>query len=204
MQRTPINANFVPDDFSPLAHYSPRDIGPREFEPGSYVSSAFIQVSNPNPFWHHFPGSKFLFSCTGPSGAVLALPYGAHLEKLENVEPVRRYAAKYAESWYKYLNRDKGRGLANGTLYLITGCEKSRSGGMASFQNISPETEFQLSFIPTTDAENGYNYRFKRGTPACTKHFDSHGEQTPLNQTTFLHGFSISLGEGIWRKVSEI
>jgi hypothetical protein len=29
----------------------------------------------------------------------------------------------------------------------------------------------------------------------------SHGEQAPLNQTTFLHGFSISLGEGIWRKV---
>jgi hypothetical protein len=74
---------------------------------------------------------------------------------------------------------------------------------MASFQNISPEMKFQLSFIPTTDAENGYNYRFKRGTPACTKHFagQSHGEQAPLNQTTFLHGFSISLGEGIWRKV---
>ncbi|KAJ7868179.1 hypothetical protein B0H13DRAFT_1059389 [Mycena leptocephala] len=49
----PINANFVPDDFSPLARYSPRDIGPREFEPGNYVSSTFIQVSDPNPFWHH-------------------------------------------------------------------------------------------------------------------------------------------------------
>ncbi|KAJ7841296.1 hypothetical protein B0H13DRAFT_1649247 [Mycena leptocephala] len=189
----PINADFVPDDFVPLGLYKPRDVRPQEFDPGNWVSSAFIQVSDLDAHW----------DCTGPNGAVLALPHGAHLQKLENVEPVRQYAAKYAESWYRYLNRERGRGLANGSLYLITGWEKSQSGGMASFQNISPETSFQLSFVPTTDAENGYNYRFKKGTPAFTKHFasHSHGEQAPPNQTTFLHGFSISLGEALWWKL---
>jgi hypothetical protein len=49
----PINANFVPDDFSPLARYSPRDIGPREFDAGNYVSSASIQVSDPDAYWEY-------------------------------------------------------------------------------------------------------------------------------------------------------
>jgi hypothetical protein len=138
----------------------------------------------------------------GPSGAVLALPHGAHLEKLEDVEHARRYAVRNAESWYKYINETRGRGIANGALYLITGCEKSRSGGMASFQNVAPGAEFQLSFRPTTTADAGFKYRFNRGTPTRTKQFDDsvQGGHT-LNQTTFLHGFSISLGEGIWGKL---
>ncbi|KAJ7471383.1 hypothetical protein B0H11DRAFT_1685337, partial [Mycena galericulata] len=75
----------------------------------------------------------FVFNCAAPQGAVLALPTGSRLEKLENLENMRRYAAKNAESWYKHVNGARGRGLANGSLYLVSGCEKSRSWGMAAF-----------------------------------------------------------------------
>ncbi|KAJ7205438.1 hypothetical protein GGX14DRAFT_522612 [Mycena pura] len=200
----PINANFVPDDFHPLARYVPRDVS-QEWTAGSYVSSPSIQGWGPNALSDELPGSGFLFSCRGPSGALLALPHGASLEKLENVDAVRRYAAKNAESWYRYINEVRGRGLANGSLYLITGCEKSWSGGMASFQNVALGAKFQLSFRPPVDTDNGYNYRFQTGTPARTHCFESRsfrdGEQPPFNQTTFLHGFSISLGEEIWRRL---
>ncbi|KAJ7679088.1 hypothetical protein DFH06DRAFT_505028 [Mycena polygramma] len=201
-----INVDFVPDDFSPLPRYVPRDIVPVEFGPGNYVSSSSVRGwwnGYPKIYSHEFIASDFLFTCTGPSGAALFLPYGAHLEKLANVEPVRRYAAANAESWYKYINGSRGRGLANGSLYLITGCEKAQTGGMASFQNVARDVEFQLSFGPTTDAYNGYNYRFQTETPACTKHFADHldGEQHSLNQTVFIHGFSISLGEEIWGRL---
>ncbi|KAJ6561054.1 hypothetical protein DFH09DRAFT_921083, partial [Mycena vulgaris] len=208
----PINANFVPEDFSPLARFNPRDVVPREWSPGTYVSSPLIQDLTIRDFRTFSKyviyylqvefcsdfGREYLFRCMGPSGAVLALPHGSHLEKLENVEPVRRYAAKYAESWYRYINGDRGRGLANGALYLITGCEKSWAGGMASFENVAPEqVGFQFSFRPTTT--DGYGYRFQSGTPARTKHFGE--EQLPMNQTTFIHGFSISLGEGTWGRL---
>ncbi|KAJ6562013.1 hypothetical protein B0H19DRAFT_943299 [Mycena capillaripes] len=197
----PINANFVPDDFYPLARYVPRDVVSQEWTAGSYVSSPSIQGWGPDAL-----SDGFHFRCRGPSGAVLALPHGAYLEKLENVEPVRRYAAKNAESWYRYINEVRGRGLANGSLYLITGCEKSWSGGMASFQNVALGAEFQLSFRPPTDPDNGYSYHFQTGTPARTHCFESRsfrdGEQPPFNRTIFLHGFSISLGEEIWRKLS--
>ncbi|KAJ7158478.1 hypothetical protein C8R46DRAFT_1224439 [Mycena filopes] len=198
-----VHVAFVPQDFSPLQHYIARDIIQVEFEPGSHVASPSIQTWDPNAISAEFPGSEFLFTCQGPSGAVLALPHGARLEKLRNIEHVRQYAACHAESWYKYINGTRGRALTNGSLYLITGCEKSASGGMASFQNVASDADFQLSFRPTADADDNYKYRFVRGTPARTKHFDvsARSDEGTLNQTTFLHGFSISLGEGIWGRL---
>ncbi|KAF7370399.1 hypothetical protein MSAN_00671400 [Mycena sanguinolenta] len=74
---------------------------------------------------------------------------------------------------------------------------------MASYQNVLPGAEFQLSFRPTTNANGGYKYRFNRGTPVKMKHFDDsaqHDERS-LHHTTFLHGFSISLSQGIWGRL---
>ncbi|KAJ6520881.1 hypothetical protein DFH09DRAFT_225077 [Mycena vulgaris] len=110
---------------------------------------------------------------------------------------------KNAESWYRHINAPEGRGrqLMNGFLYLITGCEKSQSWGSASFQNVAPD--FQLSFKPNANTNTGYNYRWRRGTPARTKQFmnPTPDQENLTNQTLFLHGFSISLGEGLWGKL---
>ncbi|KAF7336876.1 Pleiotropic drug resistance ABC transporter protein [Mycena venus] len=197
----PINANEVPKDFVPLPPYAPRDVFHLDFDPGTHISTP--SVHEQEPISEQFPGSEFHFNCVGPKGAVLALPHGAHLEKLENLENLRRYAAKHAESWYKYINGpERGRGLVNGDLCLVTGWEKALSWGMASFNDVQPDNEFQLSFRPTTDGDNGYRYRWRRGTPARQKHADPPlVPGTPLNQTTFIHAFTISLGEGIWGKI---
>ncbi|KAJ7712538.1 hypothetical protein B0H16DRAFT_562315 [Mycena metata] len=192
-------AKYVPEHFSPLEPYDPRDLVCLEFDAGNYVASPFVQAQESDALPAEFPGGEFLFGCKGPSGALLALPYGARLEKLENVEPVRQYAACNAKSWYKHINGKRGRGLTNGSLYLITGCEKSRSGGMASFQSVAPGAEFQISFRQIHNLDGDYKYHFTRSAPARTKYFD--GSADPFNQTTFLHGFSISLGEGIWESL---
>ncbi|KAJ7126818.1 hypothetical protein C8R44DRAFT_105932 [Mycena epipterygia] len=202
----PINSNGVPDNFSPLPSYIPADMFYLDYSAGDYVSSPSVQEPDPESDSPsvEFPGAEFLFSCKGPGGAVLALPHGSHLEKLENLESMRRYATKNAESWYKYINAPEGRGrrLVNGLLYLITGCEKSKSWGMASFQNVPAEKEFQLSFKPTAALNAGYQYRWRRGTPARTKWFSpTQGEDNLTNQSLFLHGFSISLGESIWARL---
>lgn len=131
----------------------------------------------------------------------MALPHGAHQEKLSNLGSMQEYAAKNAESWYKYVNRTRGRNLANGSLYLVTGWEKSKSWGTATFQDVVVvQDEFQLSFVPTAGADAGYKYRWQTG-PARQKHVDPPVDGTPLNQTTFIHGFSISLGEGFWARI---
>ncbi|KAJ7476138.1 hypothetical protein FB451DRAFT_268229 [Mycena latifolia] len=201
----PINSRGVPENFVPLPMYREEDVFPVDRKPGDYVSTPSVQESDLLSSASQFLGREFLFTCKGPDGALLALPHGSRLQKLENLEGMRRYAAKNAESWYKYANAPEGLGrrLVNGSLYLITGWEKSESWGMATFQNLGVEKEFQLSFDPYPDPDAGFNYRWRRGTPARTKDGigSSHEGQNLMNQTLFIHGFSISLGEGIWGKL---
>ncbi|KAJ6598055.1 hypothetical protein B0H10DRAFT_1752308, partial [Mycena sp. CBHHK59/15] len=123
----PINGNFVPQNFCPLTPYTLRDVFYLDYEPGNYVSTSSIHKLDLDSPLDEFPGGDFIFICEAPEGTVLALPHGAHLKKLENLDTVRRYAAMHAEDWYKYVNGPRGRGLANGSLYLVTGCEKAPS-----------------------------------------------------------------------------
>ncbi|KAJ7126707.1 hypothetical protein C8R44DRAFT_701448, partial [Mycena epipterygia] len=200
----PINANDVPEDFFPLASYLRRDVFHVDFEPGNYISTSTVQRLALDAPLNEFPGGDFVFGCGGPQGAVLALPNGARLAKLENLERLQKYAATHAESWYKYINDARGRGLANGSLYLVTGCEKARSWGMASFHSVCDD--FQLAFKPTARTDGTFQYRWggvhARKIPARSKSFSPpqfHG--VPLNQTTFVHGLSISLATGIWGRL---
>ncbi|KAJ6548290.1 hypothetical protein B0H10DRAFT_2129407 [Mycena sp. CBHHK59/15] len=125
----PINGNRTPDDFSPMPPYESVDISHLNYGPGNHVSSPAVRRVDVDAPSDEFPGGDFVFNCDGPHGAVLALPYGAHVQKLRNVENMRTYATKHAVSWYKYVNGPRGRGLANGELYLITGYEKAWSWG---------------------------------------------------------------------------
>ncbi|KAK6984227.1 hypothetical protein R3P38DRAFT_3375232 [Favolaschia claudopus] len=187
-----INAN-TPPDFAPLLKYESVDVTTEDYDAGTYVASPAVQETSSD----HFPGGAFVFDCQGPDGAVLTLPHGAQLEKLENLESMRQYAAKNAESWYKYVNQTRGRGLSNGSLYLVTGWEKAESWGMATFQDVPVHKEFQLSFIPTTDAAHGHRYRWQ-GAHSHRKYKDL---QRDLNQTTFIHAFAISVCSGVWEKL---
>jgi hypothetical protein len=123
--------------------------------------------------------------------AVLALPHGSHLQKLRNLEPIREYATGHAESWLQYVNGPRGRGL-DGSLYLVTGSEKALSWGMTSFHSV--RDAFQLTFTRPTGA-SGYRWR---GNPAQKKYHDPSPMHEPYrDQTTFIHGLSISLGTGV-------
>ncbi|KAF8142887.1 hypothetical protein K438DRAFT_1634578, partial [Mycena galopus ATCC 62051] len=190
----PINGNRTPDDFSPLPFYESVDISHVEYSPGSYVSTATVEKVDLEPS-----------NCVAPRGAVLALPHGARLEKLDNLENMRAYAARHADSWYKYVNGARGRGLANGDLCLVTGCEKTRSWGMASYH--TGHEEFELTFKPTARPETTYKPYHWSGThgqrnPARSKSYDPASTNAPVNQTTFVHGFSISLPTGLWGRLS--
>ncbi|KAJ7108633.1 hypothetical protein C8R44DRAFT_294403 [Mycena epipterygia] len=197
-----VNANGVPEDFCPLPLYKPQNVTHLEYDPGTYVSTPSVYELTDEPPSEGFLGSHFSFNCAGSKGAVLALPHGAHSESLESLSSVRQYAKHHAETWYQYVNGPaRERDLANGSLCLVTGWEKAKSWGMASYQDVSLQDGFQLSFEPTTDVEDGSKYRWQRG-PAKHKCADAPlVEGTPLNQTTFISAFTISLSEGIWGRL---
>ncbi|KAJ7745714.1 hypothetical protein B0H16DRAFT_971374 [Mycena metata] len=198
-----INDNDVPENFVPLLPYGPKDIVKISYDPGDCVSTSSVQRLALDPPLDEFPGGNFVFSCGTPQGAILALPHGGHLEKLENLETIRAYAATHAESWYKYIREVRGRALANGALYLVTGCEKAQSWGMASFHSVSDE--FQLAFKPRIRPDSASQYRWSgvhgHRLPAQHKSYNPSADRNPLNQTTFIHGLSISLGVGLWAKL---
>ncbi|KAJ7158518.1 hypothetical protein C8R46DRAFT_393683 [Mycena filopes] len=195
----PVNDDDVPENFYPLLPYASKDVVTLEYRPGNHVSTSSVrQLVLPSP--EEFPGAEFRFHCGVTQGAALALPHGSRLRKLENLEAVREYVATHAESWYEYVKRVRGRDLANGSLYLVTGCEKAQSWGMTSFYGTSEEFQLVLRPSPRTS-----RYRWSgtpdRPDPSQHKVYDEHTTHTPLNQTTFIHGLSISLGVGIWGKL---
>ncbi|KAJ7605822.1 hypothetical protein DFH06DRAFT_254897 [Mycena polygramma] len=181
----PINNGQVPEDFVPLQRYPARDVVDLDYEPGCVVSTSSIE--RVDECW--VPGSEFAFRCSAPQGAVLALPHGSHLKKLENIGPVREYAAAHAERWFKYV-RGRGRRLVNGSLYVVTGREKAPSWGMASFHSAS--AEFPLTFTPIASPHSPASYTWSGGNPCTTKSYHPPGGSS--NQTTFIQGFSVSLG----------
>jgi hypothetical protein len=116
---------------------------------------------------------------------------------------LRLYAAKHADSWYKYINGVRGRGLLNGSFYLITGCKKSKSWGIASFQDTTPQREFHLT-LNLPGMVNSHNTSGKEAPlPIPKSHLFSINGPVARNQTTFIQGFKIALGIGIEGGYSE-
>ncbi|KAJ7813834.1 hypothetical protein B0H13DRAFT_466782 [Mycena leptocephala] len=60
---------------------------------------------------------------------------------------------------------------------------------------------------PRIDSTSSYQYRWSGVSgcinPAQTKRYNPSSTDGPLNQTTFIHGLSISVGTGIWARCSE-
>ncbi|KAJ7603829.1 hypothetical protein FB45DRAFT_881192 [Roridomyces roridus] len=153
-----------------------------------------------------YEDGEFFFDCLGPQGAVLALPLGSHIERLDNFGDMLQYTRQNAENWYKYVNGARGRQLSNGSLYLITGWEKARAWGIAAFQEIPPTRYlFRISFGPTFVNSGFASQKSYRWTTSGATRTKSSGpvamDQTPLNQTVFIHGFSISLGTSLWSRL---
>ncbi|KAF7369462.1 Pleiotropic drug resistance ABC transporter protein [Mycena venus] len=188
----PINNNDVPDNFCPLPSYESQDLYEDFHEPGSYLSTPSVQRLHSNSLYPE----DFFFNCRARQGAVLALPHGSRIQKLRHVESIREYATRHAESWFKYINGPRGRGL-DGSVYLVTGWEKAPVWGMATFHSVSHR--FQLSFRPSIDASSGIRGYLWRGNPAQKKYYSPPAlHSPPWNQTLFIHGLTISLGSGLW------
>ncbi|KAJ6487772.1 hypothetical protein C8R45DRAFT_1213800 [Mycena sanguinolenta] len=183
----PINVD-APQDFTPLAGYDDYGVISSNFPPGPHVSgvSATARIDETV----EFPGGDFTSSCHGPDGAILCLPNGSRMERLRNVQAIRRYAAANAESWYRYVEGTLGSRLVNGELYLITGCEKASSWGITTFHGLSAQNRFPVSFGPVGD---NYAYRWKG--PHCHR---KQADGSRPNQTLFIHGFKLFVAKRLF------
>lgn len=78
-----------------------------------------------------------MFSSLDPTreGGILVLPHGASREDLIHTERIHEYAKRNAPYWYQDVNGYGGIVHTNGSLFLVTGCDKTTGNDwtLASF-----------------------------------------------------------------------
>jgi hypothetical protein len=110
------------------------------------------------------------------------------------------------ETWYCHANIQRGRLAENGSLYLITGFDKTRYWGTASFSNVPHG--FEMAFSPRARDGNNVNNSYwletgfaaTRYGPTTIEHFGVAQEPSP-NQCTFIRGFKLSLSGWLWASI---
>ncbi|KAF9069896.1 hypothetical protein BDP27DRAFT_1179781, partial [Rhodocollybia butyracea] len=103
------------------------------------------------------------------------------------------YAAKCARTWYSHVNGPLARGASNGALYLVTGCDKARAWGVASFTDANPDY-VSLTFAPRMSRNplGAPEYYFSTCSSAWAS---SSSDNVFGNQSgcVFLRGFRIAI-----------
>ncbi|KAF8959470.1 hypothetical protein BDZ97DRAFT_1705049 [Flammula alnicola] len=210
-----INRNRVPADFSPL---NPPLLPENDIQiyedlgEGAYLSSESIKkdISDVGP-------SGITFESSACEGAILTIPHGAYTEDLANRAAFKRYLSDNVSSWYKYANGVRGREVNNGDLRLVTGVDKSRAWGMATFANVTEQTNLSLKlrFKPSKDSRVGTIYTWdysgiadsarsgpgRREIEALWMGDESQGMHAFENQSLFVRTLSAKLQEDQWEKL---
>ncbi|EEB99858.1 hypothetical protein MPER_00355, partial [Moniliophthora perniciosa FA553] len=129
----PINqCRGIPNNFAPLVWNSQTFDVPDRFRPGVPVCSRHAKQKQLSIEGSAVvPGSPVGFgagievSFTKDSGAVLMPSNGASRVDCSHRAAFRAYARKHAFDWYQFVNGELGREAENGSLYLVTGFDKS-------------------------------------------------------------------------------
>jgi hypothetical protein len=142
------------------------------------------------------------YTSSSLKGAMVGLPNGADRLDFRSRHKLRALALRHGLSWYKYANVNEGRMAPNGSLYLVTGCDKATAWAIASWCSEADEGEISLTFKTSQLIEGGvsYSYSYETYSPATVRV----GPTTPSqkkNQSIFIRGFKIAVRESPLSKV---
>jgi hypothetical protein len=146
-------------------------------------------------------GVGFQLTSSSKEGAVLLLPDGASRRDARRRGAFREYALRHAKSWYEFVNVTREMEVANGSLYLVTGCDKASSWGVASFSNESRDGQVSLKFVALQAASGKVSWDWEceafssvsiRSGPKRV----NEDEPRPQNQCVFIRGFRVMIREG--------
>ncbi|KAK6980917.1 hypothetical protein R3P38DRAFT_3465478 [Favolaschia claudopus] len=149
---------------------------------GDYLASSTVQREFGDDF------RKFIFHCSGPSGAILALPNGSRGEDL--LIHIRPYVMAHAENWYSHITRVLCREIVNEELILVTGHDVADSWGMAYYSAppSGSNPDFILRFEKPSE-EALYRWAGVHGQ-AHSSHYKAAGDSQEY--VVFLRGRSIT------------
>ncbi|KAF8123155.1 CHAT domain-containing protein [Boletus edulis] len=137
--------------------------------------------------------ATYEFTATSKTGAILILPGGATLSKLEDKQKfkeIRQHATKYALQWCKYAQRD--------SLYLITAAYKTKTWTLGSFYEGSPGKDILVH------RESGENSVYKWEYQFNVDHRRGPGNNDNDNQTVLIQGFRITVRWDWFRMIERV
>ncbi|KAJ7592794.1 hypothetical protein C8J56DRAFT_482982 [Mycena floridula] len=143
-------------------------------------------------------GFEFHVASRSSEGAILMLPDGASRMDLHNRKPFYEMACQNATAWYQYATETRGRMISDDSLYLVTGCDKCTSWGVAAFSETFGAVGSTLKLIATGigGVQGALTYSWEKPTSVAARsgpgYLPDQG-QTFLNNCVFLRGFKISL-----------
>ncbi|KAF4618015.1 hypothetical protein D9613_012845 [Agrocybe pediades] len=190
----PLNEMGVPEDFEPLV--LDRDIDvvvqPDYFPPRTVISSKGVEVTqvSEDPF-------EFKFVTTVREGALLVLPDGASREDLKSSSHLTKYIEKYALSWHYFTFHRatySGGSLPNGSLHLVTGCDRAKSWSVAAFPVTMSKAGDQIEMSFRKDTWTGRSYARSNNSSSRSREDGAARESSTVN----IRGITIALSNRVW------
>ncbi|KAJ7642607.1 hypothetical protein DFH06DRAFT_1213993 [Mycena polygramma] len=201
----PINVFGVPPGFQKVELDPVRSIERVDvaFEPGTDVAtetiktrhiSLGVEVDGPLPVTG---GGSIELSCSSTQGAALLLPHGASSSDLLPLEVFRKYVLQHAKSWFAFV-ANLGRPVDGLNLYLVTGCDKASSWGVATFSRSSNAGEVSMKFGPSGIAHGHAQYSWDKslytyGFAQAGPRYLAGGQLSGENQCVFVRGYSVAM-----------
>ncbi|KAF8902779.1 hypothetical protein CPB84DRAFT_1644851, partial [Gymnopilus junonius] len=125
----PLHQGRVPNEFEEiqpaLDRSSEIQVIPDYFKPGTVIASKGVNIVrlSEEPL-------KVSMQSTAREGALLFFPEGGSREDLISTSRLTDYVKKHALNWYQYMcqhGRMSASTIPNGSLFLVTGCDKAKS-----------------------------------------------------------------------------
>ncbi|ESK85012.1 hypothetical protein Moror_15750 [Moniliophthora roreri MCA 2997] len=199
----PINrSRGTPANFVPIAWNGQTFRAPKRFRPGIPICSrrakqrqVNIEASAIVPGSALGVGGGIEISFNKDSGAVLMPPNGARRVDCSHRASFREYARKNAHDWYQFVNGTLGREAENGSLYLVTGFDKSDAWETVLFNSSysSQSCSFIFSTGGVVDGQMKLAQSSLLQSSVVSRCSASDADE---NQALFIRGFRITLRQG--------
>ncbi|KDR69302.1 hypothetical protein GALMADRAFT_927473 [Galerina marginata CBS 339.88] len=205
----PFNPPELPEDFTPLL-LSGRDTRKySEFEEGSFLSSASVKRSGSGA------AGALTFESSASEGAILTMPLGSISEDVTVFAKFRKYLAANAERCYRFILGVLEREPRNGEVLLVTGWDKTRAWGMATFSKATAQqAPVRLQFLPTEQENAGITYNWASSEYAVVRAGPGAREKARIsmadpaqegaeydNQCLFIRTMNVNLQGDVWKKL---
>ena len=129
------------------------------------------------------------------------LPEGGSHVDLRKEAPFFEYATQHGVEWYRFIRGPLGHRIQNGSLYLVTGCDKSPAWGVAAYSGPFGNNVTSLKFMAMGQRGDGTSleYSWENYTSAAVRtgrqlvSSTEPGANPTFNQCAFIRGYRISV-----------